>query len=250
MIPSLAAKLGPKHSLVSRSTRGGQWERAQDVVWSALVREGMGRSDDALCKVIERYYPRHAKYVQREGARRLGHDHDAHEEAKVRAKRGIWDGVLRWQPLDPKAASLSTYLRYWIGRRIDPRTRGEARIGAVKDEKGIWHGSAASLDSVGVRQQSEEGFVPHAARVQDGGTKQSPKAAAVADQETRAAVLDVQRALADMPTGDRDLAVRYLIEHESITSLAKDYDMTTSDLKAKLEDIRAHLTRALSSYAA
>jgi hypothetical protein len=153
-----------------------------------------------------------------------------------------------WDPLHPRGARLSTMVYQRVKRNLQVRANHDHPIGAFKTSKnGPRLSPAASLDAM--RTTEESGFVPHVARVSDGGAVQSPHAAADDVNTSRAVDMDLQRALSALTDDQRELALRHFANGEGLVSLAERFDSTVAEVKRRIAAVKGLLGWLLADYA-
>ena len=224
----------------------GKW--GQDVIDTALVREGMDRASDAYVRIMGRYKKHHAKIAWALiTQRRIDKDW-----VWGRYDEAFLHGIRKWNPLHK--AALSSYIGNWIKRYLAPdRTRADRAIGVFKQDDGTWSKPAMSTSGMGSKSAGASNGVlestvePHAVSYSAGGGAPSPYADASAVAESNSQVADVRNAMSALTKSEQDIAWRVFANGETQAAIAKELGMTRTNLRVFLDDLAAKLRWQLST---
>jgi hypothetical protein len=227
--------------------KGKLGAKAEDVIDTALVREGLNRDSDAFTRIMDRYKKHHAKQAWA----LIRHRKIDEDWVWGRYNEAFLHGISKWQPLHK--AALSSYIGNWVQRYLAPdRTRADRRMGVFKQEDGTWSKPVISMfgtsrcgaaNGSGVLESTHE---PHAVSYCMGGAAPSPNADATAGFNAGARETDVGEALSALTETERAIAWRIFANGEKQADVAADLGMTRSVLRVAMDDVAAKLRWRLS----
>lgn len=221
--------------------------KAEDVIDTALVREGLGRDSDAFVRIMDRYRRHHAKQAWN----LIRHRRKDEDWVWGRYNEAFLHGITKWNPLHK--AALSSYIGNWVKRYLAPdRTRADRRMGVYKQEDGTWSKPAVSMFGTSRAGDScasgvlESTYEPHAVSYSAGGAAPSPNADASEGFDATARSADISEALSALTETERTIAWRVFANREKQADVAADLGMTRSVLRVAMDDIAAKLRWRLS----